>query len=101
MKGAIEEGERRREVQIEFNRKHNITPRSIEKAVREGIESYKKARTVIEGVVEETGEEYDVTSLIGELQRDMETAARNLQFERAAVLRDQIKELKAKMEEKG
>jgi excinuclease UvrABC nuclease subunit len=37
-----------------------------------------------------------VTSLIGELQHDMETAARNLQFERAAVLRDQIKELKTK-----
>lgn len=96
MKKAIGEGDRRRKIQLEFNKANNITPRSIEKAVREGIESYKKAREVIEGVVEETDDEYDVTSLVGELQRDMELAARNLQFERAAVLRDQIKELKEK-----
>ena len=96
MKKAIDETNRRREIQTEFNRKHGITPRTIEKAVREGIESYKKAREVIEDVVEENDEQYDITSLIGELQHDMETAARNLQFERAAVLRDQIKELKEK-----
>ncbi|MDP3804616.1 MAG: excinuclease ABC subunit UvrB [Candidatus Omnitrophota bacterium] len=94
MKKAIGEGDRRRKIQSEFNKANNITPRSIEKAVRDGIESYKKAREVIESVVEETDDEYDVTSLVGELQRDMELAARNLQFERAAVLRDQIKELK-------
>lgn len=97
MKKAISEGERRRVKQLEFNRVRGITPRSIEKAVNEGIESYKKAREVIAGVIEETDEEYDITALIGELQRDMETAARNLQFERAAILRDQIKELKEKL----
>ena len=94
MKRAIAESGRRQKIQTEFNKEHGITPRSIEKAVREGIESYKKAREVIAGVVEETDDEYDVTSLVGELQHDMEAAARNLQFERAAVLRDQIKELK-------
>ena len=52
------------------------------------------SREVIAEVVEENEAEYDITSLIGELQHDMEVAARNLQFERAAVLRDQIKELK-------
>ena len=96
MKKALDETNRRREIQLEFNKLHNITPRTIEKAVREGIESYKKAREVIESVVEENDEQYDVTSLIGELQHDMEVAARNLQFERAAILRDQIKELKEK-----
>jgi len=96
MKKAIEECKRRRRIQTAFNTDNNITPRSIEKAVREGIESYKKAREVIAGVVEETDDEYDVTSLIGELQHDMEVAARNLQFEKAALLRDQIKELKDK-----
>ncbi len=96
MKKAISEGERRRVKQLEFNKTHGVTPRSIEKAVREGIESYKKAREVIAAVIEETDDEYDITALIGELQRDMETAARNLQFERAAMLRDQIKELKTK-----
>jgi excinuclease ABC subunit B len=94
MKNTIEETDRRRKIQIAFNKKNNITPRSIEKAVKDGIESYKKAREVITEVVEENDAEYDVTSLIGELQHDMEVAARNLQFERAAILRDQIKELK-------
>jgi excinuclease ABC subunit B len=97
MKKAIDETNRRREIQIEFNKKHRISPRSIEKAVRVGIESYKKAREIISKAIEENDEQYDITSLIGELQHDMEVAARNLQFERAAVLRDQIKELKAKL----
>jgi excinuclease ABC subunit B len=94
MQKAIEECKRRRKIQTEFNKDHDITPRSIEKAVKEGIESYKKARELIAGIVEETDEQYDITSLIGELQHDMEVAARNLQFEKAALLRDQIKELK-------
>jgi excinuclease ABC subunit B len=97
MKKAIDETDRRREIQMEFNMKHKITPRSIEKAVREGIESYKKARSLIAETIEENDEQYDITSLIGELQHDMEVAARNLQFERAAILRDQIKELKEKL----
>lgn len=98
MKHAINESVRRRKVQIAFNEKNKITPRSIEKAVKEGIESYKKAREVITSVVEETDDQYDLTSLIGELQHDMEVAARNLQFEKAAILRDQIKELKEKLD---
>ena len=97
MKKTIDETARRRKIQIAFNKKHNITPRSIEKAVKDGIESYKKAREVIAEVVEENDAQYDITSLIGELQHDMEVAARNLQFERAAILRDQIKELKEKL----
>lgn len=96
MKKAIGESSRRREIQTEFNKRYNISPRSIEKAIKEGIKSYKKAREVIENVVEETDEMYDVTSLIAELQHDMEVSARNLQFEKAAMLRDQIKELKEK-----
>ena len=96
MKKAIDESLRRREIQTKFNVSHNVTPRSIQKAVKEGIEAYKKARELIAGVVEETDDEYDVTALIGELQHDMEVAARNLQFEKAAILRDQIKELRGK-----
>jgi excinuclease ABC subunit B len=101
MKAAISESTRRRKIQTEFNKRHGITPRSIEKAVKDGIESYKKAREVIAGVVEETDDQYDVTILISELQRDMELAARNLQFENAAILRDQIKELKEKLGSRG
>ena len=94
MKKAIDETNRRRLIQVEFNRQNKITPRTIEKAVKEGIESYKHAREIIENVIEEDDEQYDITSLIGELQHDMEVAARNLQFERAAILRDQIREMR-------
>ena len=54
---------------------------------------------MIASVVEETDDQYDLTSLIGELQHDMEVAARNLQFEKAAILRDQIKELNDRRED--
>jgi len=94
IKKTISESDRRRKIQTEFNVEHKITPRSIEKAVKEGIEAYRKAKEVITGVVEEKEEDYDIINLIAELQSDMELAARNLQFERAAVLRDQVKELK-------
>jgi len=97
MRKAISESERRRVIQIKFNEDNDITPRSIDKAINDGIESHKKAREVIAGVLEEDDDEYDMTALAGELERDMETAARNLQFERAAILRDQIKDLKDKI----
>jgi len=98
MKRAIDETKRRRSIQTSFNQAHGITPKSIEKAVREGIESYKKARELIAGVIEENEEQYDISCLVAELQRDMELAARNLQFEKAIVLRDQIRELRERRE---
>lgn len=101
MEKAIQETDRRRKIQLKFNEANQITPRSIEKAVKEGIESYKKARHLISDVLEETEDQYDITSLIGELQHDMEVAARNLQFERAAVLRDQIKGLRSNLVRKS
>ncbi len=94
MRATIEEGQRRREIQIAFNKKHHITPRSIEKAVNQGIEELKEAE---EFAVELTGqkrEEYELASFISDLEREMELAARNLQFEKAAAIRDKIKELK-------
>ena len=94
MKAMMDESTRRRTIQMEYNKKYNITPRSIEKSIRDGIEVYKKAKEVINETAKETEEEYDILTLISELQREMEVAARNLQFEQAAMLRDQIKELK-------
>ncbi|MBU1887798.1 MAG: excinuclease ABC subunit UvrB [Candidatus Omnitrophica bacterium] len=91
---AIDETNRRRDKQLEFNKEHNITPRSIDKAIRNGIESAKKAIEVTLDAAGQTEEEYERESLVAELQRDMELCARNLQFERAAELRDRIKELK-------
>jgi excinuclease ABC subunit B len=94
MKRAIEETARRRKKQIEFNKEHNITPRSIQKAIKEGIESVKKAEEFLADITGQSEEEYEIDTLISELQGEMELCARNLQFERAAELRDRVKELK-------
>ncbi len=94
MEKAMQETERRREKQLEFNKKNNITPKSIEKAVKDGIEIAKKAEDTVVDITGQSEEEYEVDSLVGEMQREMELCARNLQFERAAELRDRIKQLK-------
>jgi len=98
MKHAIDESVRRRHVQLEYNRRHRIVPKTIKKAIREGVESYKKAKEFISEIAGESEESHDLHSLIAELQQDMETAARNLQFEKAIVLRDQIKKLKRSLD---
>jgi len=96
IKRALEESGRRRKRQLEFNKRHNIKPATIKKAVREGIESYAKAKELVaEAAGEEEGDR-EVNQIISELERDMELAARNLDFERAASLRDQMLKLKRK-----
>ncbi|OIO33903.1 MAG: excinuclease ABC subunit B [Candidatus Omnitrophica bacterium CG1_02_40_15] len=94
MRKAIEETNRRRKKQTEFNKANNITPRSIEKAIRNGIESLKKAEEIVIEAAGQSEEDYEKEMVIAELEREMELLARNLQFERAAKLRDRIKELK-------
>jgi len=96
MERALKESDRRRKKQLEFNEKYNITPTTIKKAIREGIESYSKAKELVVEVAGEDEEAHEVNQLISELEHDMELAARNLEFERAAVLRDQIFRLKKK-----
>ena len=96
MKNAIDETNRRRQVQLEYNDKYHITPKSIEKAVHEWIETGEEARELVISVTSETPEEYEVHTVITELEREMELAARNLQFEEAAVIRDKIKEFRNK-----
>jgi len=97
MRKTIDETERRRRLQIEFNHKNKITPRTIKKAVKESIESYKKAKDLIQDVTGERDEEFDIRRVMDDLERDMQEAARNLQFEKAIVFRDQIKALKKKL----
>ena len=94
MKKAIEQSLRRRITQIEFNRKHKVTPRSINKAIKKGIEDSMEAQEFVQTLTGEPIEQYQLHKYITELEYDMELAARNLQFEKAAVLRDKIKELK-------
>jgi len=94
MKRAIEETDRRREIQIRYNTEHGITPDTVRKAIRGGLMSEVAAmRRVREAVHQDEGE-YDRDELIRELEQEMLQAAEELDFERAAALRDHIKELR-------
>jgi len=94
MQKTIDITKSRREKQVEFNEKHGIKPKTIEKAIKEGIESYKRAKEIVQDVSGESIEEYDIHEVMAELERDMELAARNLQFEKAIVYREQIGKLR-------
>ena len=94
MKKAITESKRRRKIQLYFNKKNKITPRSIQKEIKKGIEDLREAEDFVVELTGENQDEYQLHKYIAELEYEMELAARNLQFEKAAVIRDKIKELK-------
>lgn len=94
MKKAITESSRRRKIQLEFNKKNKITPRSIIKAIKAGIEDLQESEEFVQGLTGQEKDEYELKSYLAELEYEMELAARNLQFEKAAVLRDKIQEIK-------
>ncbi len=96
LKRAIDETNRRRRLQMDYNKKHGITPQTIKKAIREGIEMLEEAREVEMEAVGVEANEYDVERTIAELEYEMDLAARNLQFERAVFFRDQIAALRKK-----
>ena len=89
MKRAIEETDRRRKIQQEYNRKHHITPRGIEKLVTEHLPTTRIREPRIEYKI--TGDPFDA---IEELEEEMKKAADNLEYERAAYLRDELFRLK-------
>lgn len=96
MKAAIDETERRRGIQQEYNREHGITPKSIRKSVREVIEATKPADDVeIRKPAEMTRKE--IADYVKKLEKEMKQAAADWQFERAAQLRDIIFEYKARL----
>lgn len=90
MQSAIEETERRRAKQIAFNTAHHITPETIRKAIRRGIEDELKARKTARAAVRTSEESFDRAGLLEALEEEMLAAARELEFERAATLRDQL-----------
>ena len=94
MRRMITVTEKRRKTQIEFNKKHNITPRSVKRDIRENLGYREKAEEIDRKVIRETGVEYDIQKAVNELETEMLEAADALEFERAAVLRDEIRELK-------
>ena len=94
MDKAISETNRRREIQQQYNIDHNITPHSVKKEISAGLraiipEKEEVARLDLKRVPKE-----ELPSLIKELQSQMQLAAANLDFEKAAMLRDQIEEIK-------
>ncbi len=97
MQKAISETNRRRKIQMEYNEKNGITPTSIQKAVRDTLETIKVAEEEIPYDFTQSAEqlnEKDLKQLMDKLEREMKEAARDLQFERAASLRDKLMELK-------
>ncbi len=95
MQRAIEETERRRSIQIEHNRKHGIKPRTIEKDIGEGIDYEVAAwqRRVETPVAAEPEEDYVTADRVEQLKGEMEQAAQRLDFEKAAAIRDRLKEM--------
>jgi excinuclease ABC subunit B len=94
MQKAIDETNRRREVQVKYNAEHGITPASVVRAIRTGIEAEMKARRVAAEAVRANEEQLDQTEIVKLLEEEMLEAARNLEFERAAQLRDKLNEMK-------
>ena len=86
--------EKRRARQIAYNTEHHITPRSVSRAVEESLAVQEDQHAAAMGLLRETTTDLDVTETIRELEGEMLKAAEDLQFEKAALLRDQIKELK-------
>ena len=101
MRAALDETQRRREVQMAYNKEHGITPKTIQKAVRDLISVSKKV-AASELQMEKDPEsmsEKELEKLIKELEKQMKKAAADLNFEAAAELRDKLIELKKTLQE--
>ena len=94
MKKAIDETARRRKIQIEYNREHNITPETIRKEIRSGLTMELKARQAAREAVRFEPDEFEKVELASTIEKEMLEAAAALDFERASFLRDKLKELK-------
>jgi excinuclease ABC subunit B len=99
MQAAIDETQRRRQIQEAYNKEHGITPQGIRKAIRDITERVKVAAEVRAVYTAAPLAKEDIARLIKELEGQMKTAARNLEFEKAALLRDRIIELRKNLVE--
>lgn len=90
MEKAIHETNRRREIQMKYNKEHNITPQTIQKSVREAIKA-----TMVESVQEKykLDKNTSIEEMIASLTDEMLKYAASMEFEKAAEIRDKIKEL--------
>jgi excinuclease ABC subunit B len=94
MKKAIDETDRRRKIQLQYNKEHNITPETIRKEIRSGLALELRAGKTAREAVRFDEQEFEKVELAGQIEKEMLEAAEALDFERAAYLRDRLKELK-------
>ncbi|NOY79789.1 MAG: excinuclease ABC subunit UvrB [Kiritimatiellaeota bacterium] len=94
MQRMIDLTHERRARQKEFNRRHHIQPRSVKRAVQTSLHVREEAEEIVASVIRESGGDYDVAETLNRLEAEMHEAAEALEFERAAMLRDQIYALK-------
>jgi excinuclease ABC subunit B len=99
MRRALDETNRRRALQQQFNQEHDITPQTVKKAIQESLIEVCEADYVTIPVAAEDEEEYrtaeDLARAVARLRREMRDAAKDLEFERAAELRDRLQHLEA------
>lgn len=97
MRSCIDETERRRTIQMEYNRQHGITPQTVKKGLRSILESIEEHDYVTQSKVAEQGEDYvppeKIPGMVKKLRKEMLAAAKELAFEKAAELRDRIRKL--------
>jgi excinuclease ABC subunit B len=96
MKQAIDETNRRREVQLRYNQENGITPETVRKEIRTTLADQLRARQVARDAIHVSQEEFDTLEVISEMEEEMYKASEELEFEKAARLRDRIAELKLK-----
>lgn len=94
MKRAIDETNRRRKIQLRFNEENGITPETVKKAISSGLGEMLKARKTAQEALHFNEDEFDKAEMTAQIEKEMLEAAKELDFERAAFLRDQLKELK-------
>jgi len=94
MQKAIDETTRRRDAQLAYNSANDITPQTIRKAIRTGLADQLRARQVAREAIHASEQEFDTTELLAQLEAEMLEAAKALEFERAAVIRDRIEAIK-------
>ena len=97
MKEGIDETKRGRQIQEAYHKEHCITPQGIKKAIRDIIERVKVAEKRAAYTFEAPATKDEITRLVKELETQMKAAARALEFEKAALIRDRIIELRREL----
>ena len=100
MEKAISETNRRREIQKEYNAEHGITPHSVQKEISEGLRAIIPEKEKVDKLDIKRIPKDELPALIKQLSSEMQLAAANLEFERAAALRDEVERIKEFMEGK-